>query len=172
MCKLVTVNCLSQYSGCKCILTFTEKTIAISQALFSHISPHEEEGSDDRHITCGTVMISWMCSFHWFHIFCYDSEILGWCKTEESVSFGVCCSASNVYSHSLWESTPTMHCMIIMCPIHCELMGKKKSAFKFWLFLLVLIHLGISWCWRVSCRSMLGWQLLKLGMHFISKAIV
>lgn len=43
--------------------------------------------------------------------FCYDSEILGWCKTEESVSFGVCCSASNVYSHSLWESTPTMHCM-------------------------------------------------------------
>lgn len=33
VCKLVTVNCLSQYSGCKCILTFMKKTMARSQAL-------------------------------------------------------------------------------------------------------------------------------------------
>lgn len=49
------------------------------------------------------------CVFPLISYFCYDSEILGWCKTEESVYFGVCCSASNVYSHSLWESTLIMH---------------------------------------------------------------
>lgn len=155
----MTVNCLSQYSGCKCILTFTKKTIATSQA-----SPNtfllmwiNEESSDDRHITYGTLMISWMCLSIDFIFLLYNSEILGRCKTEESVYFGVCCSASNVCSHSLWESTPTMHCMDLMHHVSYSLWadGKKKSAYTFWLWFFWLIwNFPMLAC---SCCFMLGW---------------
>lgn len=87
-------------------------------------------------------MISWMCRSIDFIFLLYNSEILGWCKTEESVYFGVCCSASNVYSHSLWESTPTMHCMDLMHHVSYSLWAdgeKKKSAYKFWLWFFWLI---------------------------------
>lgn len=156
MCKLVTVNCLSRYSGCKCILTFTEKNHCHKSGLFTHISPHvKQQGkvqmTDISHY--GTLMISWMCLSIDFVFFCYNSEILGWCKTEESVYFGVCCSASIVYSHSLWERTaPTMHCMDHHVSYSLWADGeKKKSAFKFFWFWLIWNILMLT----CSCCSML-----------------
>lgn len=57
VCKLVTVNCLSRYSGCKCILTFTNKSIIISHKLILTSCDLTREVRD-RHITHGTLMIS------------------------------------------------------------------------------------------------------------------
>lgn len=130
MCKLVTVNCLSQYSGCKCILTYTNKTVAISQA-YSHTSLlmwTNAGSSDDRHITLTGHKWSAECVFPSISYLCYNSEILGWCKTEKSVSFLVCVVVLQMSTVILCEKVPQQcTAWIIMCPIHCELMGKEKK---------------------------------------------
>lgn len=171
MCKSVTVNCLFQYSGCKCISAFIRKTIAFSHTFF--LMWVNKECSDDRHITYGTSMISWMCLSPLISYFYYNSEISGWCKTEESVCFGVCCiqmSTVNICEKVPQQCTAWIWC--IMCPVHCELIleGAGGSAYKFWL----LLWFWLIWNFLVltcSCCSILGWYLLKLSMHF-NKAIV
>lgn len=75
--------------------------------------------------------------FIFLFFFCYNSEILGWCKTQKSVCFGVCCSASNVSSHSLWGSTPTMHCMDHHVSYSLWADGGRKSAYKFWFWFIL-----------------------------------
>lgn len=63
VCKLVTVSCLSQYSGCKCILTLTNETISLGQA-YSYtflLVWFNGDRQTDRHIAYGTLMITWMC---------------------------------------------------------------------------------------------------------------
>lgn len=122
--------------------------------LFSNISPHVNQRRKFRRQTyhMWDIDVELNVSFHWFHL-CYNSEILGWCETDESVYFSVCCSASNVYGHSLWESTPTMHCMDLMHHVSYSLWadGKKKDqpinfdlSFGFW-----LRWIFFFWCWRV-----------------------
>lgn len=84
-------------------------------------------------------------------------------KTEEPVYFGVCCSASNVSSHSLWESTPTMHCMDHHVSYSLWADGEEIS-----LYILVLIYFDFP---DVDVFLLLYVKLvvMKLGMHFISK---
>lgn len=62
--------------------------------------------------------------------------------------FGVCCSSSNVYSHSLRESTPAMHCMDLMHHVSYSLWanGGRQKKVDLWILTspLVLIRLEFS----------------------------
>lgn len=83
MCKLVTVNCLSRYSGCKCILTFTNKSIAISQA-YPHLMWFNK-GSEGQTYHTWDINDQLNVSFHWFHIFAMILKSWDDVKTERVV---------------------------------------------------------------------------------------
>lgn len=137
MCKLVTVNCLSQYSGCKCILTFTNKSIAISQA-YPHLMWINK--GELRWDISQTWIISWMCLSIDFIFFILKS--LADVKPEELwvflfVFFLVCIEVFQTSTVIVCEKAP-QRCTawIITCPLHCELTaGEKKKKSLFWLLL-------------------------------------
>lgn len=162
----MTVNCLSQYSGCKCILAFTKKTIITSQAnlhVFLLIWINKTRGWNDRHITNGTLMINWMCLSNDF-ISLLQIWNLGtmwnWCL------FLVCVVVLQMSTVILCEKVPrqcTAWIWCIMCPIHCELMGKKKNQplnFDFSSFDLFGFFFSLSFFLLMltcPCCSMLAW---------------
>lgn len=109
---------------------------------FSNISPRVNRRSKFRRQTyhIRDINVELNVSFHWFNIFAIILNSWDDVKPIGSVYFGVCCSASSVYSHSLWESTPTMHCMDLMHHVSYSLWadGKKRNQpinfdFGFWL---------------------------------------
>lgn len=86
--------------------------------------------------------------------------------------FSVCCSASNVYSHSWWQSTPTMHCMdhhvsfftVSWCQQE-EKQTKKKRVRRFFLsfFLSVFLWFGVSLMFGVLLFQV--WRVVTDAQH-------
>lgn len=147
----MTVNCLSQYSGCKCILTFTKKSIAISQASSQTFSPRVNWRRAFRRQTyhMRDINAELNVSFHWFHIFAKIPK--SWDDVKPTNLFIlVCVVVLQMSTVILCEKVPqqcTAWIWCIMCPIHCELTGKKRSAYKFWFWF--FDYVGIFfWCWR------------------------
>lgn len=134
MCKLVTVNCLSQYSGCKCILTFTNKNHFLKvRLILTHFSSCEltrQDRQTGRHITHGTLMISWMCLSVDFISLLYFWN-LGMMLNRAICLILVCVVVLQMSTVILCVKVP-QRCTawIIMCPIHCELMQREEEKKK------------------------------------------
>lgn len=114
VCKLVTVSCLSQYSGCKCILTLTNETISLGQAYsytFLLVWFNGDRQTDRQTYCIRDINDHLNVSFHWFHIFA--TILKSWDDVKPSnlfiLVFVVVLLMSPVI---LCENvTPTMHCM-------------------------------------------------------------
>lgn len=120
---------------------------------FSNISPRVNQRSKFRRQTyhIRDINVELNVSFHWFHIFALILN--SWDDVKPmSLFISVCVVVLQMSTVILCEKVPqqcTAWIWCIMCPIHCELMGKKKeSAYKFWLILWFLITFEFFWCWR------------------------
>lgn len=112
---------------------------------FSNISPRVNQRSKFRRQTyhIRDINVELNVSFHWFHIFAIILN--SWDDVKPmSLFISVCVVVLQMSTVILCEKVPqqcTAWIWCIMCPIHCELMGKKKKnqpinfdlSFGFWL---------------------------------------